>query len=54
MFIYFVFFKEKKVYMRGISTRCGGARETFVYFSLALPSLEKSVVDPDQLASESI
>ena len=26
------FFKRKKVYMRGISTRCGGARESFVYF----------------------
>ena len=29
----FIFFKrEKKVYMLGISTRCGGAQDTFVFF----------------------
>ena len=36
LFIYF--FKRKKVYILGISTRCGGARETFVFFfSLSSP-----------------
>ena len=37
VFIYLFFKEKKKVYMRGISTRCGGVQETFVFFfSLSL------------------